>query len=153
MVTVSLTGSKLHSVMRPIRNLDSPPDANSDFIADPFVGPEGDAGPRGLRGLPGPQGPQGDDADPIEVALELGVDAAFRDNVALELATTHADALRGDQGPRGLQGPAGPQGVQGEIGPQGLQGEAGPQGAIGPQGQVGPQGETGPVGPQRCNWN
>ena len=140
----------------PDTDQDSPPDANGDFIADPLVGPEGPEGPRGLRGLSGQQGPQGDDASPVDVAIELSVDEGFRNAVATELATTHADDLRGDQGPRGLQGIQGVAGPQGEIGQQGLpgsqgiQGEQGLQGLQGEQGAPGArgvQGEQGPIGP------
>lgn len=74
--------------------------------------------------------------------------------VSKDLATTHADTLKGapgpkgDAGPAGAAGPGGTEGAKGDPGPAGAKGDPGPAGAKGDPGPQGPQGVAGPAGPQ-----
>ena len=76
------------------------------------------------------------------------------ETVSKDLATTHADKLKGEPGPKGDAGPAGPagpagtEGAKGDPGPAGAKGDPGPAGAKGDPGPQGPQGVAGPAGPQ-----
>ena len=67
--------------------------------------------------------------------------------IAIILAFTSCELIKGEVGPQGPQGIQGPQGETGTMGPQGVQGPQGETGEMGPQGVQGPQGETGPQGP------
>ena len=114
-------------------------------------GPQGEPGPQGEQGLQGEQGPPGLDSDPADVAVVLTASVDFVSAVGDDLATNHADDLRGPEGPigpPGEQGPEGFQGLQGVSGEQGLVGPEGPQGVPGEQGLVGPEGPQGVPGEQ-----
>jgi hypothetical protein len=93
------------------------------------VGPAGVPGPAGERGPQGPEGAPGPAADPLFVATELALNAAFLADVVDLLVANHVADLRGPAGPAGAPGSQGPQGPAGESGPVGPQGPAGPPGS------------------------
>ncbi len=102
-------------------------------------GPKGDQGIQGLQGLKGDKGDSGvagANADNNLITSNLANDMLFRNNLATDLVTNHANELKGPQGPQG------PQGLKGDQGIQGIQGIQGPKGDQGIQGIQGPKGDS-----------
>ncbi len=107
--------------------------AQTAFVCNGAVGPQGPVGLTGATGAIGPQGPVG----PTGATGAIGPQGP----VGLTGAT-------GAVGPQGLVGPTGATGAIGPQGPVGPKGDTGATGAIGPQGPVGPKGDTGATGAQ-----